>query len=200
MRLGLNHRPYGAVQVDVNGSILAVMADQQTIEQARGGDVAAFGRLYSEYEGRIYGLALRMLLDPARAEDATQEVFVRAWRKMDRFSGRSAFYTWLYRLAVNVILNEIRRHTRQPEPVDASGGALDHAASASAAPTSSPVAALDLEKAITALPRQGRLVFWLHDVEGYRHREIAEMLGIAAGTSKAHLHRARLRLREELTR
>ena len=174
------------------------MADEQTIEQARRGDVAAFGRLYREYEGRIYGLALRMLLDPTRAEDATQEVFIRAWRKIDRFSGRSAFYTWLYRLAVNVVLNEIRRQGREPEPVDPASGRLDAAAAIGATAPSSPSAGLDLEKAITALPRQARMVFWLHDVEGYRHREIAEMLDIAVGTSKAHLHRARLRLREEL--
>lgn len=184
----------------VNGSILTVMADQQTIEQARGGDVGAFGRLYREYEGRIYGLALRMLLDPARAEDATQEIFVRAWRKIDKFSGRSAFYTWLYRLAVNVVLNEIRRQGREPGPVDVDEGGLDRLPGRDVAAVTGPAVTLDLERAITALPRQSRLVFWLHDVEGYRHREIAEMLGIATGTSKAHLHRARLRLREELAR
>ena len=175
------------------------MADQQTIEQARRGDVAAFGRLYREYEGRIYGLALRMLLDPSRAEDATQEVFVRAWRKMDRFSGRSAFYTWLYRLAVNVVLNEIRRQRREPEAVDPTEGGLDRVPTGGAASGGGPGLSLDLERAITALPRQSRMVFWLHDIEGYRHREIGEMLGIATGTSKAHLHRARLRLRQELT-
>lgn len=176
------------------------MADQQTIEQARSGDVAAFGRLYREYEGRIYGLALRMLLDPTRAEDVTQEIFVRAWRKIDRFSGRSAFYTWLYRLAVNVVLNELRRRSREPLSVDPTEDRLDRAAEPRSPAVAGPSTRLDLERAITALPRQGRLVFWLHDVEGYRHREIAEMLGIAEGTSKAHLHRARLRLREELTK
>ncbi len=186
--------------MDVNGSVQAVMADQQTIERARGGDVAAFASLYREYEGRIYGLALRMLLDPSRAEDATQEVFVRAWRKIDRFSGRSAFYTWLYRLAVNVVLNEIRRRGREPRAVDPPESGLESVAGPGPPPGGGAAGALDLERAITALPRQSRLVFWLHDVEGYRHREIAEMLGIAPGTSKAHLHRARMRLREELAR
>lgn len=176
------------------------MADQPTIDRARRGDVEAFGLLYREYEGRIYGLALRMLLDPTRAEDATQEVFVRAWRKLDSFSGRSAFYTWLYRLAVNVVLNEIRRQGREPRLLDPVDGRLEAAAARDRGAQAAPGLALDLERAIAALPRQARLVFWLHDVEGYRHREVAEMLGIAEGTSKAHLHRARLRLREELAK
>ena len=170
------------------------------IDRARSGDVAAFGELYREYEGRIYGLALRMLGEPSRAEDATQEVFVRAWRKLDRFAGGSAFYTWLYRLAVNVVLNEIRRRGREPEPVDPADGRLETAPIDAARRSAAPASGIDLERAVATLPRQGRLVFWLHDVEGYRHREIAEMLGIAEGTSKAHLHRARLRLRQELTK
>lgn len=173
------------------------MADQATIERAQRGDVAAFGEIYREYEDRIYGLALRMVRDPSRAEDLTQDVFVRAWRKLDRFAGRSAFYTWLHRLAVNVVLNELRRGQREPESVDPADLRLATAAAESAHRGG---AGVDLERAIAELPEQGRLAFWLHDVEGYRHREIGELLGIAIGTSKAHLHRSRMRLREILNR
>lgn len=171
------------------------MADQSTIERAQRGDVAAFGEIYREYEGRIYGLALRMVLDPGRAEDLTQDVFVRAWRKLASYGGRSAFYTWLHRLAVNVVLNELRRKHREPEPLDPADHRLEGGRRAAA---SGAGLSIDLERAITTLPPQARLVFWLHDVEGYRHAEVGEILGIAEGTSKAHLHRARMRLRETL--
>ena len=170
------------------------------IERARGGDVAAFGELYREYADRVYGLALRMVVDPHRAEDLTQEVFVRAWRKLATFAGRSSFYTWLHRLAVNVVLNELRRMKREPEPMDPTDRRLEPMDPGPRRVSASAGATIDLERAIADLPYQARLVFWLHDVEGYRHREIGDLLGIAEGTSKAHLHRARLQLREALAR
>jgi RNA polymerase sigma-70 factor (ECF subfamily) len=130
-----------------------------------------------------------MTADPALAEEFTQETFVRAWRKLRSFRGDSGFFAWIRRIAINVVLSDRRGRGRGPaEEVES-----EHLASAL-----DPGAALDLESAIAKLPVGARTVFVLHDVEGYRHDEIAGMLGVAAGTSKAQLHRARKLLREAL--
>jgi RNA polymerase sigma-70 factor (ECF subfamily) len=171
---------------------------------AAGGDRRAFERLYRAHVNRVFSLCARMCGNRTWAEELTQDVFVRAWEKLPLFRGESAFSTWLHRLAVNVVLNarksEGRERARREEPraaEDEGGDRMDDLASA-AAPRHAD--RLDLEAAIAALPPGARRVFVLHDVEGYKHEEIADMLGVTAGGSKAQLHRARLLLREALAR
>ncbi|HEU4463905.1 MAG TPA: sigma-70 family RNA polymerase sigma factor [Gemmatimonadota bacterium] len=163
------------------------------VRRAQAGDRAAFKRLYEDHVGRVYALCLRLTGDSEDAMERTQDVFVRAWGKLGSFRGEAAFATWLHRLAVNVVLTDRRATGRRDRRTDAA---------AVMGPRSEPAPraglAVDLERAIAALPPGARAVFVLYDVEGYRHEEIAEMTGIAAGTSKAQLHRARKLLREAL--
>lgn len=152
-----------------------------------------------------------MVGDPRRAEGLTQDAFVRAWRHLDGFRGESAFSTWLHRIVVNEVLMALRAARRrrahvterdgfpQEGPAVRDGQGAQAPDLASAAPVAAREAALDLERAIAALPEQARTVLVLHDIEGYCHREIGEMLEIAEGTSKAHLHHARKSLRAMLT-
>ena len=167
-----------------------------TVRRAQQGDTAAFEQIYRANVGRIHALCLRLCGDPVRAEELTQDVFVRAWEKLALFRGESSFGTWLHRLAVNVVLNQLKSDGRQRKRVVDDDGAVDVLP---ARPTT-PGDRMDLEKAIAGLPPGARRVFVLHDVEGYRHEEIAEQLGITSGGSKAQLHRARLLLREALQR
>jgi RNA polymerase sigma-70 factor (ECF subfamily) len=178
----------------------ATRPEDRRIARARAGDLGAFEGLYRDHVGRVYALCLRMLADPVRAEEATQEVFVRAWRRLDTFEGRSALSTWLHRLTVNVVLDEERaRRRRASEPGRDEEEGVEALAGLSLAGRH-PGEKIDLERAIARLPRGARLAFVLHDVEGYKHREIAEMTGLAEGTWKAQLHRARTLLREALER
>ena len=171
------------------------MSETDLVSRAQRGDLTAFENLYRSHVGRVHAICLRMVADPERAEDLTQEAFIRAWKKLRTFRGRSAFSTWLHRLTVNVVLAEIRtRGRRQDEGVDTA----ELQSIPDPRPTDRPGAALDLERAIATLPSRARTVFVLHDVEGYRHAEIGKLMGIATGTSKAHLHRARQLLREVL--
>ncbi len=166
------------------------------ISRARDGDKQAFEQLYRENVGRVYALCLRMMGDSAMADELTQDAFVRAWQKLDSFRGESAFSSWLHRLTVNLILQNRRSDRRRSSWLVTS----DDPELVGATPTESPIStAIDLEDAIRRLPPGAREVFVLHDVEGYRHSEIAELAGIAPGTSKAQLHRARRLLRETLT-
>jgi RNA polymerase sigma-70 factor (ECF subfamily) len=142
-----------------------------------------------------------MVADRGRAEELTQDVFVRAWEKLHLFRGESSFSTWLHRLTVNVVLNARKSDGRQKsrfEENDEEQG-MDAHAGVVGMPLA-PGDLLDLEKAIEKLPPGARRVFVLHDVEGYKHEEIAEMLGVTSGATKAQLHRARLLLREALNR
>jgi RNA polymerase sigma-70 factor (ECF subfamily) len=182
------------------------------VARAAAGDRGAFEGLYREHVGRVFALCVRMSGDRVAAEELTQDVFVRAWEKLALFRGESAFSTWLHRLAVNVVLHRRKadgirrsRYTSSDEAAeDAGDGAIETAAAASVSPHRSGAAGpgdrMDLEAAIAGLPPGARRVFVLHDVEGYKHEEIAGMLGITAGGSKAQLHRARLLLREALQR
>jgi RNA polymerase sigma-70 factor (ECF subfamily) len=170
-------------------------SEADLVRRARRGEVDAFEDLYRVHVGRIYAVTLRMVTDSGLAEELTQEAFVRAWRKLGSFRGTSAFGTWLHRLAVNVALDALRarrrwheRFTDEPPPRPAAAPAVD------------PAGALDIERSIALLPPRARAVFLLHDVEGYKHREIARLLELSVGACKAHLHRARHRLREELDR
>lgn len=169
--------------------------------RAASGDRQAFERLYHTHLNRVYALCARMVSDRARAEELTQDVFVRAWEKLHLFRGEASFATWLHRLAVNVVLNdrksEGRRRSRFEEEDEEQG--MDSFVGV-VGMVLAPGDLLDLEKAITRLPPGARRVFTLHDVEGYKHEEIATMLGVTTGSTKAQLHRARLLLREALNR
>lgn len=162
--------------------------------QAQGGDRAAFERLYREHVGRVYALCLRLSAEPARAEELTQDTFVRAWQKLSTFRGDAALSTWLHRIAVNVTLQSRRSRDRRNARIVEDGDLHDRVGRDGTRET------IDLERAIRSLPSGARSVFILHDIEGYGHGEIAEMTGVAVGTSKAQLHRARRLLREALER
>ena len=152
--------------------------------------------LYREHVGRVHALCLRMARDRAEADELTQETFVRVWERLGSFRGDSAFTTWLHRVTVNVVIAGLRSRGRWRERFVAAE-ADDFGA---AVPAVVAGGDLDLERAIARLSPQARLVFLLHDVEGYQHGEIAQLTGLAEGTSKAHLHRARRLLREDLSR
>jgi RNA polymerase sigma-70 factor (ECF subfamily) len=172
-----------------------IIADM--IRRAQNGDRAAFEQIYRENVGRVHAICLRILANSARAEELTQDVFVRAWEMIGSFRGESAFSSWLYRLAVNVVLGDLRAKKRRQARVmntddlslyDKDGSMIN------------PGSRIDLERAIASLPEQARAVFVLHDIEGYQHHEIATLMNIAEGTSKAQLHRSRKLLREALER
>ena len=169
----------------------------QLVTAAQQGDEHAFRSLYDLTVDRIYALCLRLAADPVAASELTQDVFIRAWQKLGSFRGDSAFSTWLHRLAVNVVLTERRARGRREKRVFATDD-LDDIHSPARPVT--PGTRIDLEDAIAALPPGARAVFVLHDIEGYQHEEIATMSGLAAGTSKAQLFRARRLLREMLER
>jgi len=162
---------------------------------AASGDASAFERLYRTHVARVHSLVRRML-DADEVDDVTQDVFIRAWQKLATFRGESAFGTWLHRLAVNVVLArrknvgiERGRFITEDAPLEKATGKRE-----------TPELSLDFEEALGQLPEGARQVFVLHDVEGYRHEEIARMLGIVPGTSKSQLHHARMALRRHLER
>jgi RNA polymerase sigma-70 factor (ECF subfamily) len=170
----------------------------ETVSRARRGEVDAFERLYRACVGRVHATCLRLHGGRREdAEDSVQEAFVRAWKRLPQFRGDSGFPTWLHRIAVNAALDRIRVDNRRPGVAGADEDAVERRVPA---PRRSPDAVLDLERAIAALPERARLAFVLHDVEGYKHREIAELTGTAEGTWKSQLHRARRLLREALER
>jgi RNA polymerase sigma-70 factor (ECF subfamily) len=166
--------------------------------RAASGDRDAFARLYQAHAPRVFALCARMTADRALAEELTQDAFVRAWEKLPLFRGESSFGTWLHRLTVNLVLNhrDADGRRRRHQAPDDDGAALDRAAARPHAPGDR----MDLEQAIAALPPGARRVFVLYDVEGYQHEEIARLLGITSGGSKAQLHRARMLLRAALQR
>lgn len=169
--------------------------DVELVRRAAGGDVAAYEQVYRENAGRVLALCLRMTRDRGEAEELVQDVFVRVWEKLGSFRGGSAFSTWLHRVAVNTVIESLRTKARWRDRHDASADpalAIDDVFARQAG------ADIDLERAIAQLPVQARMVFVLHDVEGHKHREIAALTGLAIGTCKAHLHRARQLLRELL--
>jgi RNA polymerase sigma-70 factor (ECF subfamily) len=165
---------------------------------AASGDRRAFERLYRLHVIRVYSLCARMVNDRTRAEELTQDVFVRAWEKLHLFRGEAAFGTWLHRMTVNLVLNARKTEGRQRSRFEDDDGG-DGIEALPARPLA-PGDRMDLEAAIAKLPKGARRVFTLHDVEGYKHEEIADMLGVTTGATKAQLHRARLLLREALSR
>jgi RNA polymerase sigma-70 factor, ECF subfamily len=166
------------------------------IQRARSGDARAFERLYREHVGKVYGLCLRMTRDAALAEDCAQETFVNAWRALDRFETRSSFSTWLHRIAVNVALGKRRKMSLpvvSTEDIEAEDDAIETEWT-----LETPLEVQEIETAIGDLPEGARDVLVLYAIYGYSHAEAAEMLGLAEGTCKAQLHRARGLLRERL--
>lgn len=178
------------------------LSEAEAIDRAKLGDAEAFEVLYHLHKRRVYSLCLRMTANAAEAEDLTQEAFMQLFRKVASFRGESAFSTWLHRMAVNVVLMQLRKKGLQVVPLDESAdgdedtpkkdfGAQDIALEGS-------IDRLRLQNAIGKLPPGYRTIFVLHDVEGYEHNEIAEMVGCSIGNSKSQLHKARMKLRELL--
>lgn len=163
------------------------------IERAQAGDSRAFEALYRAHVGKVYGLCLRMTGNPSEAEDCAQDAFIQAWSKLDKFRGDSAFGTWLHKVAVNVVLGRMRKSRREQDRIRA---VADIAPAAESTDDGSGLN--DLEEAMNELPSGARHVFVLHAVYGYSHDETGEMLGIATGTSKAQLHRAKRLLAQQL--
>lgn len=184
----------GAEAIAIEGQTPTMLA---RVRNAREGDFEAFEQLYREHVSRIHAICVRMTGDPSRAEELTQQAFVRAWQNLDGFRGDGSFFHWLRRLAINVVLGDRRSRDRREDREYE----LDE--SAERRRPTQPVAAgtkMDLESAIAGLPARARQVFVLHDVEGYDHDEIAGLLNVTDGTSKSQLHRARKLLREALLR
>ena len=163
------------------------------VAKAQEGDTSAFEMLYRTNIDRIYALCLRMTANVAEAEDCAQDAFIQAWQQLSKFRGDSAFATWLHRVAVNSVLGRMRKARREKERVEA---VIDISPFAETVGDDADLQ--DLEKAMDSLPTGARHVFVLNAVYGYSHDETGEMLGIAAGTSKAQLHRARRLLAEQL--
>lgn len=178
-------------------------AEAEALALAQAGDPQAFARIYALHKRRIYSLCMRMVNNVAEAEDLTQEAFLQLHRKIATFRGDSAFSTWLHRLAINVVLMHLRRkglslvsldEAMEPSPEEGPGRSFG-------APDLSLAGSIDrmvLERAISGLPAGYRLIFVLHDIEGYEHNEIASMLDCSIGNSKSQLHKARLKLRDAM--
>jgi RNA polymerase sigma-70 factor (ECF subfamily) len=162
------------------------------VARAAAGDVAAFEELYRTYVPRIHSLVRRMA-GSREADDLTQDVFIRAWQKLGTFRGDAAFGTWLHRLAVNLVIERLRSHAQRLRWLED-----DSVWASLAAVQTPPPTRIGLEAALERLPSGARSVFVLHDVEGHTHQEIASLLGVSAGTSKAQLHRARMLMRRHL--
>lgn len=185
-------RPPDATQADA-----AAVDERALVAAAARGEVEAFEALYRRHIGRVHGVIVRLVgSHGARAEDLTQETFVRAWQALPAFRFESAFSTWLHRLAVNTALMELRGRRSRPQD-DGDDDALDTIGSADSAGHATALS-LDLERAVATLPPRARAVLVLYDVEGWKHEEIATQLGMAVGSSKAQLHRARGLLRARL--
>ena len=165
-------------------------------QKSADGDTAAFEELYHRHFRRVYALCLRMTGNPEQAEDLTQDVFIQLFNKIGSFRGDSAFTTWLHRMTVNQVLMYFRKRSTKSEMTAIDDETPDQIVRGTENPNAMPVIdRIALEKAVQQLPPGYRTVFILHDVEGYEHEEIARMMGVAEGTSKSQLHKARLKLR-----
>lgn len=158
--------------------------EQILINRVKQNDISAFEQLYRLHSGRVYALCLRLTANNAHAEEFAQEAFVRAWQKIKSFRGDSSFASWLYRLTTNVVLSQLRKKQHRFVELNETN---DHLVEKQLDTGK----IIDLEQAISKLPNGARTIFVLHDIEGYQHKEISEMTGLAVGTSKAQLHRAR---------
>ena len=179
------------------------ISEHEAIDRAKQGDAECFEILYGLHKRRVYSLCLRMMGNTAEAEDLTQEAFLQLYRKISTFRGESAFSTWLHRLAVNVVLMHLRKKglpevslEESMEPQQEDGPRKDVGARDSVLAGS--IDRVNLERAIETLPPGYLIIFVLHDIEGYEHNEIAEMMGCSIGNSKSQLHKARMKLRDLL--
>jgi RNA polymerase sigma-70 factor (ECF subfamily) len=176
------------------------LTESEAIERAKQGDAEAFEILYNLHKRRVYSLCLRMTANTAAAEDLTQEAFLQLFRKIGTFRGESAFSTWLHRMAVNVVLMQLRKKGLSVVPLDDTVETEEETPRKELGATDAKLAGsvdrLQLQRAIDALPPGYKSIFVLHDVEVYEHNEIAEMVGCSIGNSKSQLHKARLKLRE----
>ncbi len=184
-------RDYSPRMVTLERPALTDEADW--IAKAKRSDAGAFERLYRMHIDKVYGLCLRMTGNVAEAEDCAQEAFIQAWSKLDKFRGDSAFGTWLHRIAVNAVLGRIRKSKREQDRIQV---AFEQSMSPVSVADNGELR--DLSEAVDRLPQGARHVFVLHAVYGYSHDETGAMLDIAAGTSKAQLHRARRLLAQQL--
>ena len=178
------------------------LSEAEAIERAKQGDAAAFEALYHLHKRRVYSLCLRMTANTAAAEDLTQEAFLQLFRKIGTFRGESAFSTWLHRMAVNVVLMQLRKKglpvVSLEETMESEEEAPRKEPGAEDVNLAGSIDRLRLEHAIGSLPPGYRMIFLLHDVEGYEHNEIAGMVGCSIGNSKSQLHKARMKLRDLL--
>lgn len=181
--------------IPLTSAIAAGDDEADLIRRARDRDQQAFAQLYYRHVGGVHALCRRMTADIPRAEELTQTVFVKVWEKLGLFRGDSAFASWLHRLTVNTVLTEFRTTRRREARVF---GTDDPTALETPATPPAPGLRLDLEAAIATLPPRARVIFVLHDVEGHTHEDIAKLLDLETGTSKAQLHRARQLLQEAL--
>jgi len=177
----------------VSEAATGVADEAALVARAQSGDARSFEALYRRNVDRVYGLCLRMTGNVGEAEDCTQEAFIQAWNRLDRFRGDAAFGTWMHRIAVNSVLGRMRKSKRERSRIEAVAEIAD-------APVSTGDGGVlrDLSDAIDRLPEGARHVFVLNAVYGYSHEESSDMLGIAVGTSKAQLHRARRLLAQQL--
>lgn len=177
------------------------MSGSEEIRVFHRGDAGAFEVVYRIYFGFVYGICLRMLRDSTEAEDATQDVFVCVWRKMNTFRGESAFSSWLYRITMNSVLMRFRKKEHTLTPLEEFSNDDDGSHVEIGAPDLNLTGLLDrvdIQAALNVLPNGYKTAFVLHDIQGYGHREIAEMQGNSIGSSKSQLHKARLQLRKLL--
>jgi RNA polymerase sigma-70 factor (ECF subfamily) len=179
------------------------MLEADAIRRAQQGDSDSFEALYTFHKRRVYSLCLRMTGNTAEAEDLTQEAFLQLYRKIATFRGESAFSTWLHRLSVNVVLMHLRKKglpevslQETLEPADEDGPRKDIGSHDQVLDGS--LDRVNLQRAVETLPPGYRIIFVLHDIEGYEHNEIAEMMGCSIGNSKSQLHKARMKLRDVL--
>lgn len=193
-------QPGKVVPITKKALLFAGLTEAEVIEKAKAGDVSCFEALYMRHKRRVFSLCLRMTGNHAQAEDFTQEAFLQLYRKIASFRGESAFSTWLHRLSVNVVLMHFRKKELPQVSLEESldpqhEGEAPKEIGARDQMLHGAIDRLTLEHAIAELPPGYRIIFILHDVEGYEHNEIAEILGCSIGNSKSQLHKARMKLR-----
>ena len=190
---------HGETALTAAATALRIQPDSASLAaRARSGDLSAFESVYRMHAGQVLAVCLRLAGDRREAEELAQDAWVRAWERLGTFRGDATFGTWMHRLTVNLLLDRRRSDARwRGRLVSLEDDGRAERSPSRAAPAG---ARLDIERAIETLPEGARVVFLLHEVEGYKHREIADRLGVAVGTVKAQLHRARRLLQEALER
>jgi RNA polymerase sigma-70 factor, ECF subfamily len=179
-------------------AVTAAHEEQAAVRAAQRGDPAGFQLLYEKYRSYVYSLCLRMTHDPALSEDLTQDVFLHIWKKVGSFKGNAMFRTWLYRVAINIVLLYFRRHKAVSLSLDNEMAPATEMEMMDTLPRLDLEANLSLQETLGTLSPRYRSVLMLHDVHGYRHHDISQLLGITSGASRSQLHKARVKLRVAL--